>query len=274
MRPTGLGAFIVTLILTAVRLVPAVAVHAEQANLIGLTDDNTLVLFNSTRPGETKSVKVSGVGGTLLGIDYRPANGLLYGVTSANNIYTLTPATGAATLVCTLTTAFDGGSRSGVDFNPQSDRLRLVGSNSQNLRVHPDIGAAATDGALTYASTDRHSGKKPSIVAVAYTNSVANAPSTKTFDIDADLDILVLQEPPNDGILVTVGPLGVDFGPLGGFDIITEGNGVDSAFAASGSTLYTIDLATGAATVLGTIGDGKFNLIGLAVGFAGTPGAK
>jgi Domain of unknown function (DUF4394) len=261
MRSIGLGTVLISLTLTAVAVVSALAAPAEQ---LALTDDNTLVRFDANHPSETEQVKVSGISGTLLGIDYRPANGLLYGVTNANNIYTLDPATGVATLVCTLTVAFDGDLRSGVDFNPQSDRLRLVASTGQNLRVHADIGAAATDGALTYAATDQHFGTKPHIVAVAYTNSVAGAPSTQTFDIDADLDVLVLQEPPNDGILVTVGPLGVDFGPLGGFDILTDGTGTNSAFAVSGATLYGIDLATGAATPLGTIGKGSFNLIGLA----------
>jgi hypothetical protein len=99
---------------------------------------------------------------------------------------------------------------------------------------------------------------------VAYTNSIPATPVTKTFDIDSNLDVLVLQEPPNDGVLATVGPLGIDFGPMGGFDILTDGSGGDHAFAASGSTLYTIDLGTGAATTLGTIGDGSFNLVGLA----------
>jgi hypothetical protein len=275
MRPTGLSTFFIALVLTAVTAVPAIAVDAGRVNLLGLTDDNTLILFNSNDPGKTQSVKVTGVSGMLLGIDYRPADGLLYGVTSANNIYTIDPTTGAATLVSTLTVAFDGGPRSGVDFNPQSDRLRLVGSNGQNLRAYAGIGAAATDGALAYAPTDPHFGTKPGITAAAYTNSVAGAPFTKTFDIDADLDILALQEPPNDGVLVTVGSLGIDFGPVGGFDIITDGSGRDSAFAVSGPTLYAIDLATGAATSLGTVGDAGVNLIGLAAaGTTDMPGAK
>jgi hypothetical protein len=275
MRSIGLSTVLITLTLTVVARISAIAMPTEQVNLLVLTDSNTLIRFNTNHLSETEQVKVSGVNGSLLGIDYRPANGLLYGVTNANNIYTIDPITGVATLICTLTVAFDGDLRSGLDFNPQSDRLRLVASTGQNLRVHADIGAAATDGALTYAATDQHFGTKPNIVAAAYTNSVADAPSTKTFDIDADLDVLILQDPPNDGILVTVGPLGVDFGPMGGFDIITDSNGADSAFAASGTTLYGIDLATGAATALGTIGNGSFNVIGLAAArTAQTSGTK
>ena len=50
----------------------------------------------------------------------------------------------------------------------------------------------------------------------------------------------------------TVGPLGVDFGPLTGFDVVTEA-GVDRAFAVAGSSLYGIDLATGTARPLGAV---------------------
>ena len=232
--------------------------------LIGLTADDTLVLFTPERPGQVRTVKVTKISGTLVGIDYRPANGRLYGLSTANNLYTIDPTTGAASTVATLTVPFEGGSRSGFDFNPQSDRLRLVGGRGQNLRVHPEIGAAATDGSLAYAAKDRNSRRTPVVAACAYTNSVHHATNTKTFDIDATLDVLVLQEPPNDGVLTTVGPLGVDFDEAAGFDIVTDEEGNDRAFAASGSALYSIDLETGKATRLGAIGQGTWRLVGLA----------
>ena len=102
------------------------------------------------------------------------------------------------------------------------------------------------------------------VTAAAYTHNIPDAPDTKLFEIDADRDVLVLQDPPNDGVLVTVGPLGVDFGPTGGFDIVTGSDGTEHAFAASGASLYAIDLVTGAARSLGTIGDGRASVVGLA----------
>ena len=42
-------------------------------------------------------------GETVLGIDFRPANGLLYGITNQNRLLTINPSTGAATLVAALT---------------------------------------------------------------------------------------------------------------------------------------------------------------------------
>ena len=262
-RAIGLGSLFAFVALAgAFALAPA---SAGPVNLIGLTGDNTLVLFNSGHPADVRLVKLTRMRGKLLGIDYRPTDGRLYGVTSTNDLYTLDSATGKAALVARLNIAFDGGPRSGVDFNPQTDRLRLVGGNGQNLRAHASLGAAALDSPLTFAPRDRHSGKHPRITASAYTNSVAGATATRLFNIDSDLDALVLQDPPNDGVLTTVGPLGVDFGSQGGFDILREDGGRDRAFAASGSTLYGIDLTKGTATKLGTIGDGRLDLIGLAI---------
>ncbi len=243
----------------------ASAAGARDFELVALDESNTLLRFSSGRPGDVTVTKARGVSGTLVGIDYRPANRLLYGLSTTNDVYTIDRESGAASVISTLTVAFDAGARSGVDFNPQTDRLRLVGSNGQNLRVQVDLGAAATDAPLRYAATDANAGKRPAIAAAAYTNAVADATATKLFDIDSDLDILALQDPPNDGVLVTVGALGADFGSYAGFDIVTEG-GVDRAFAVSGSTLYEIDLATGAARPMGLVGGASHgSLIGLAV---------
>jgi Domain of unknown function (DUF4394) len=253
------------LLLAGIVLTAPPLAFARSYELLALDASNTLLRFDSARPGDVTATKVRQVAGTLIGIDHRPATGVLYGLSDANDLYTIDAAAGAATLVSTLTVAFDGGPRSGFDFNPQADRLRLLAAGGQNLRVNVDLGATATDGPLRYAAGDPNAGKRPAIAAAAYTSSVANAPSTKLFDIDSDLDVLALQDPPNDGILVTIGPLGADFGPLAGFDIVTDG-GEDHGFAVAGSVLYAVDLASGAAQVLGTIGAPHgASLIGLAV---------
>jgi hypothetical protein len=245
-------------------LIAASGAAARDVDLIALDDANTLLRFDAAKPGEVTVTNLSGVGGTLVGIDQRPANRILYGVSSANDVYTIDPVSGVATLVSTLTVGFDAGPRSGFDFTPQADRLRLVGANGQNLRVHVDL-AAATDAPLRYAAGDPNAGKRPMIAAAAYTRSVPNAPATKLFEVDSDFDVLVLQDPPNDGVLMTIGPLGADFGPLAGFDIVSEGER-DRGFAVSGGILYEVDLATGAARALGAVGGAaSASLIGLTV---------
>jgi hypothetical protein len=210
-------------------------------------------------------VRVTGASAPLLGIDVRPADGVLYGVTSANDLYAIDAGSGAARMVSTLTQGFDGTPRSAFDFNPQADRLRLIAATGQDLRVHVALGAVAVDGPLAYSAGDRNVGERPRVTAAAYTDNLPAAPRTRLFDIDFELDVLALQDPPNDGALRTVGPLGIDFGPTGGFDIRTGPGGVEEGFAASGATLYAIDLESGSARALGTIGDGKASLIGLAV---------
>ncbi|MEO6025602.1 MAG: DUF4394 domain-containing protein [Candidatus Binatia bacterium] len=241
------------MIAAVILLMGAAPAAARDVDIVALDATGALLRFDSARPGEVRIIAVTGVRGTLVGIDRRPTKRLLYGLSDANDLYTIDPTTGAATAISTLTSAFDGGARSGVDFNPQSDRLRLVGGSGQNLRVNVDLGAAATDAPLRYAATDPNGGKRPAIAAIAYTSSIPDAPTTKLFDIDSDLDVLALQDPPNDGVLVTIGPLGVDFDARAGFDIVTE-NGADRAFAASRGVLYEVDLATGTARALGPIG--------------------
>lgn len=228
---------------------------------IGLTSNNTLV--NIDPSGFAKAIKVKGIDGNLQGIDFRPANGLLYGVTDTDNIYTINSITGRATFVSKLSSSFNGGFQSGFDFNPVPDRLRIVGSNDQNFRTNVDTGAVTVDKPLAYASDDVNAKVDPNITAAAYINSVAGATSTQLYGIDYDLDVLVLQNPPNDGTLRTIGKLGVNFAPISGFDIFTNAQGKNTGYALSGSVLYTINLSTGTATKIADVPKGNF--IGLAV---------
>ena len=249
--------------LATVSTIPTVEEILDNSEFVALTDNNTLISFDPSNPAETDTVKVTGVDGVLLGIDTRPANGTIYGITTANNIYTIDAGSGEATYVSTLDTPFEGGTISGFDFNPVADRLRLVGDNDQDLRINVDTGEVTVDGDLAFAEEDFNSGVNPNITAAAYTNSFDGTDSTQLYDIDTLLNDLVLQSPPNDGTLVTVGDLGIDFDTLGGFDIVSSANGDNAAYAVSNSTLYTIDLNSGVASSVGEIGyDSDLNLQG------------
>ena len=188
-------------------LVPLLAtvVFAAEPQLVALLDDGTLVVF---RPGaESRTLRLPDVSGKLVGIDRRPADGKLYGI-AGSEVYTVDPSTGAATLVSTLTVPFDGEARSGVDFTPQLDRLRLVSADGRNMRVNVAIGATAVDTPLAYAAGDPHAGTRPRITAAGYGNNRPDVATTTLFEIDSGLDVLVIQDPANDGVLKTVGPLG------------------------------------------------------------------
>ena len=233
------------------------------AKFVALTDDNTLISFATDDPATADSISVTGVEGVLLGIDSRPADGQIYGISTANNIYTIDPDSGEATYISTLDTPFEGGTISGFDFNPVADRLRLVGDNDQNFRINVDTGEVTVDGTLAFAEGDLNEGVNPNVTAAAYTNSVDGTETTELYDIDTLLNTLVLQDPPNDGILQSMGDLGVDFDTLGGFDIVSSPNGDNAAFAVSNSTLYSVDLDTGVASSIGEIGyEGDLNLQG------------
>lgn len=240
-------------------------VALEGIAVVALAEGNRLLRFDAARPGEVESLPIRGASGVLLGIDRRPADGRLYAVSDANDLYTVDAASGVAERVSTLTQGFEGSPRSGFDWNPQADRLRLVAASGQNLRVHVALGAVAVDGPLAYVAGDPNAGERPRVGAVAYTNNVTAAPSTRLFDIDWELDVLALQDPPNDGGLQTVGALGVDFEAEAGFDIWTAGDGAELALAASGGRLYQIDLASGRALDRGAIGDGSVRPVGIAI---------
>lgn len=245
---------------------PATSVPAGGVTLYGLTTSNKLLRFNSGTPGTIEStVQVSGLGTdeSLVGIDFRPATGQLFGISSGSRLYTIDMGTGASTAVgsAPLTTTLSG-ANFGFDFNPAVDRIRVTSDDDQDLRLNPNNGAvAAIDGTLTYTTTDTNTGKNPNIFASAYTNNVPGPASTVLYDLDSNLDVLVTQNPPNSGTLNTVGPLGMDVTAVGGFDIV----GANTAFAALAPTggeanttnLYTINLSTGAATMVGAIGGGE-----------------
>jgi len=237
-----------------------VAAKIQAEPLVAYTTSNRLLTFDSSTPGTiATNVAITGLatGESLRGIDYRPADRLLYGLSDQNRIYTLNPLTGTASLVSILSVSLSFPSGNfGVDFNPTVDRLRVVGSDDQNLRINVDTGATTVDVPINPAGN--------SVVGSAYTNNFAGASTTTLYAIDPVTDALYIQNPPNNGTLNLVGNLGVDTSGLVGFDI--SGTGVAfSVLTPNGgvSSLYSINLATGAATLIGQIGTG-FNIDGLA----------
>jgi hypothetical protein len=247
----------------------ATAATMRRVTILGLTTNNTLVPF-----GSPLAIRVTGIDGNLEGIDFRPAvdpaKRLLYGLTDTNKIYTIDYRTGKAQLVCTLSPGFDGGFQSGFDFNPQLDRLRLVGSNRRNFSVNLDAVdangncTATPQTLLAYINGDANSGIDPNISGVAYTNNIPQAPSTVLYDLDYNLDVLSIQNPPPSGQLATQGSVGINLAAIAGFDIVTD-NGQDFPFAISGSTLLAIDLKSGKATPVGSFLRGGGGFVGLAI---------
>lgn len=225
-----------------------------------LTGENAILTYNAQElSNPLTSVSITGLpsGESILSIDYRPATGQLYALSSASKLYHINENSGAATMLGTepFSPAFEGENAS-IDFNPTVDRIRLVTESGQNLRLHPELGTVVSiDGSI-------NGGMNPRIGAVAYSNSFSGTNTTTLFDIDLEQNKLYKQVPPNDGGLQEVGNLGLDLEGTSDMDIIADNS---IAFAVSQKNtktrLYQIDLVTGDASWLGMF---KENVISIA----------
>jgi hypothetical protein len=179
----------------------------------------------------------------------RPLNGQLYALGKTSRLYVINPRTGAARQVgATPFIPALAGTGFGFDFNPTVDRIRVTATPSRTC------GSILTTG----PSRGRHeprlrarrpgAGTNPSVAGSAYTNSFAGATSTTLYDIDNARHALVIQNPPNDGTLTTVGALGTDNNAVA-FDI---GDGNVGYAVLNGEqnrqNLYRVDLSNGHAT--------------------------
>jgi len=241
-----------------------------------LTANNSLISFDSDLPEVVRNlVAVTGVaaGQNLVGTDFRPATGELYGLGyNATNgearLYSIDRISGVATAIgaAPVTLALGAGDV-GFDFNPTVDRIRVVGANNANYRMHPVTGAiAATDMNLVFAPGDVNAGIDPAIGAVAYTNSFNGATTTTLYNYDDSLNVLTTQIPPNNGVLNTLGSTGIVLNPADpsvDFDIYYNfETGMNDAYlsanpgASSNDNFYTMDLASGSTNLIGKIGNG------------------
>lgn len=233
---------------SAALLLPAAAANAAQvAALIG---NDTIAIVDTDAKKVTKSMKVDGVSGAIVGIDVRPADNMLYALAADGTLYTIAM-DGKATKKSKLETMLKPGVTATVDFNPAADRLRVMGSDGMSLRVNVDDGKVITDGSHRYADADASKGKTPQVGAGAYTNSVKGAKETALFNIDLGTGALVKQAPPNDGVLNTVGMLGAS-PKMVAFDIWSDGS-KNEAWAMTGADLWSVDLQSGKATKAATI---------------------
>jgi hypothetical protein len=226
---------------------------AQAATLIGLTAENTIVRIDAEARRAAAPVAISGADGRVLGIDQRPQDGRLYGVTERGQIVTIDPMTGRATQVSRLNTPFESGGRVVMDFNPVANRLRLMGMTGVNLRVNVETGEAVRDGAVKYAPGTPYAETAPRVVAGAYTNSVAGTQATALYTIDPLLGLLNLQSPPNDGVQQPRGALGMSVSPGVGFDILSDNAGGNRSFVLAGRTLHSVNLESGALTAAGAV---------------------
>jgi hypothetical protein len=254
--------------------------QTQNVTIYGVDTGNQLVSFSSNNPASVKSTAITGLqsGERVVGMDFRPKDGKLYGISSQSRMYTLNVITGAVTPVGSASfTPSLAGSAFGMDFNPLPDRIRTHSDGDQNLRLHPDTGAVVDadtnmdgtqpDGMLTYVAGDAAAGQNPNLVGTAYTNSVVGATITTLYAIDSARDTLVTLASPNNGQIATVGALGLDTTDAVGFDIAPLGNIAYATLTESQngpSSLYALNLTTGKATLVARVGSAA-PLVGIAI---------
>jgi hypothetical protein len=288
-RRTLWGALVVSSFVAGCAAPPAPGA-VQRELVVAVTASHELITFNAGQPErilERRPVTGLAAGERLVGIDFRVARGVLYALSQTGRLYTLDIPTGALKPVGAAPAALAlSGSVFGFDFNPAADRIRVVSSTGQNLRLHPDTGAVvdgdpAVDGvqpdpALRYAASDVNARRAPDIAGAAYTYNTQDSKLTTNYAIDRALGALVMQGSregatpvvsPNTGQLRTVGALGL--GPLTevAFDIADVGNTALIAVRTptdKQTRLHLVDLATGATKPLGKVGEGA-PLLGMAI---------
>jgi hypothetical protein len=131
-----------SLLAAASTLALALAAPASAADFIGLTTGNEVGMIRSSNTSATTFTSITGLGAgeRILGIDLRPSNNKIYGVSSLNRVYTLDVMSGAATFMAALDSPVVNPSLSyGIDFNPVADfagaaSLRYVSSTGTTTR--------------------------------------------------------------------------------------------------------------------------------------------
>lgn len=250
--------------LTSILGLLALGTPAHAANLIALLDGGIgnylLGSFDSGNLAAQTNTPITNLnsGESLIGLDYRPATGAVYAVGTSANVYTINTTTGIATGIGSFSSPVPG-TQFGFDFNPafmSGTFARIISDLNDNRVISGEdgsyLGADKTD--VFYIVGDANEGTNPNISHIAYSNSVFGATATQQYGIDTGLNVLTTVNN-NAGELATIGSLGVNASGAGGFDIDGASGVAFAGFQASPgiSTIYTIDLMTGAATSQGNI---------------------
>jgi hypothetical protein len=270
------------------------------------TFGSQLLAFSSENPSAVTARTLTGVvaGETIVGIDFRPATGHLYGfgvnpTANTGTLYIIELATGNCTPFTIGGIAYvDGGGVAvdfpnvnqgyGFDFDPVTDRMRVTTGTGLNFRVNP-VAGVPIDGDTAALGVQPDATLSPATVdvpAIAYTNTAEPGGGVTTlYAVNTFGDHLCILTAET-GLLSSCEPiqLGLQFTPISdstGFDIpagvrapsagapVDAGVGYLAATVLGGATnLYEINLVTRTVVDRGPIGDGVTSVMGLAIGVA------
>ena len=245
---------------------------------VGIVDGTQILAgFDTASPGkftEMKSITGLAAGETMLDLDYRwhPDGSLspqppsqLFGVAVTPGVqfkvrlYTIDIETGAATPVGAAFGVTPNGNNYGIDFNPTADRIRGTTNTDANFRINPNNGVRAdsTPDAILNPAGAHVSGVAYDRVDILSPPAVAS--NTTAYAIGTNPGTLYTigglnsAPSPNTGALSNPKPLGVTLGtnePVG-FDISPTGTAYAALLVGEAPGLYTVNLSSGAATLIG-----------------------
>lgn len=279
MRKTVRRTCLVALAAAAPMTLPDGAAAEPAVGVIAGTD--IVATFDTTAPGTFTSLRpITGLQPLehVLALDYRwlplqtppipPSRLFALGVTTGAvsdsvRLLTIDPGTGVATVISSTPIALNTGSAYDMDFNPTVDRIRVVNASDVNMRINPNNGTiAGIDVALNPAGGD--------IAAIAYDRvNIPQPPSVSSNTTVHGISNTVAKmvtiggvngaPSPNGGQAFVGGALGVTL--AAGSDKTTD---LDVSFGGTAyatltpsslpiASLYTIDLTTGAATLVGPL---------------------
>lgn len=256
---------------------------AQMAYAINDNLDRQLIRFDVATPGNITIVGTllaDGVPIELDSLDFSLSDGNLYGYSyQYDEIFRVDPATGVLTSAA-ISNVVAHSRGLGFEFQPVSGGFRLVTDARDNYAFNAAfVGTAQAP--LAYAPGDVRFGTAPLVGDIAFANTVLGATTTALYGIDYGTDSLVriggnpaaadgTANDPALGQIHTIGALGFNTGDFIGFDIANV-NGADTGFAIltadatpASPRLYRVNLTTGAATQVGTIGGGV-SLFGFAL---------
>ncbi len=157
----------------------------QAANLSLLVSGGISNLDTAVGASSRSDVPISGLGAgeSLVDLDYRPATGVTYGISSASNIYTVNTLTGVTSQLGSGLSPVLMGSSFGFDYNPAfmgGQFARIISDTDNNVVIDGTNGGylGGTKTNVFYAAGDPNEGASPNINHIAYTNSVFGATST------------------------------------------------------------------------------------------------
>lgn len=252
---------------------PILNVPVSAANAYLLTSNNRIIGVDLDNMEYARSVRAvaqattdstpSALGSSeeILDIDYRNSEGALYALTRTvtttgvtSRIVTIAPTSGALTQVSILTgVTLNGSDTYSIDFDPVTDRLRIISSSGTNIKVDVLTGNASPNGTTSSV-----------INGIAYTDTFtpgsAAGRNTILFGLDLNSDQRYTINPDSGALSTNVASLGVNATAVTGFDIDPSGqrDGVAILTVAGQPRIYSINTqaTTNAATLKGEL----FNL--------------